>query len=221
MSLFRTITVRPTERVLEYVDGVCARVLEPGRHRRPRRAEYLRVVVLDRVETTAPQEVLAADGAAVRVTACVHWAVADPRAYAEAALDPSGFVYLAVQLALREALVDVPSEDLARHARRELGAVLTEAARAAGAPVGIAVRSAVVKDVILPHELREAYAELVAAKTRGLAQLEAARAETAALRSLANGARLLDEHPGLARLRLVQALPPGSRVELVAPEGAV
>jgi hypothetical protein len=54
----------------------------------------------------------------------------------------------------------------------------------------------------------------VTTKTRGLAQLEAARAETAALRSLANGAKLLDEHPALARLRLVQALPYGSKLEL-------
>ena len=76
------------------------------------------------------------------------------------------------------------------------------------------MREVVVKDVILPGDLRAAYAELVSARTRGQAQLEAARAETAALRSLANGAKLLDEHPALARLRLVQALPPGSTVEL-------
>ena len=63
--------------------------------------------------------------------------------------------------------------------------------------------------------------ELVTARSRGLAQLEAARAETVALRSLANGARLLDEHPALARLRLVQAAPYGSRVVLAVGDGAV
>jgi hypothetical protein len=68
--------------------------------------------------------------------------------------------------------------------------------------------------VILPPELRSAYAELATARTRGQAKLEAARAETAALRSLANGAKLLDEHPALARQRLVEALPPGARVKL-------
>ena len=75
----------------------------------------------------------------------------------------------------------------------------------------------VVKDVVLPVDLRMAYAELVVGRHRAQAQLEAARAETAALRSLANGAKLLDDHPSLAQLRLVQALPPGSRVELVQP----
>jgi regulator of protease activity HflC (stomatin/prohibitin superfamily) len=214
--LFRTtVTVRTGERALEYVDGTCARVLGPGRHRLARRAELRRVLVLDRLDTTAPQEVPTADGVGVRVTVAIRSAVSDPQRYVEAAVDPAALVYLAVQVALRDALVDITAEEAVWQARHALCDGLTEAARTAGADVGIAVREAVVKDVVLPYELREAYATLVTAKARGQAQLEAARAETAALRSLANGAKLLDDHPALARLRLVQALPPGSRVELV------
>ena len=52
---------------------------------------------------------------------------------------------------------------------------------------------------------------------RAQAQLEAARAETAALRALANGAQLLDDHPALAQLRIVQSLPMGATVELSLP----
>ena len=215
MSLFRpTTTVRSSERALEYVDGVCTRVLEPGRHRVPRRATYQRVWMLERIATTAPQDVLTSDGISVRVTAAVRWAVADARRFVEISDDPSAAVYLAVQIALRDALVDVDTDTVVRQSRRVLGEALTPAAVAAGLEVGIAVREVVVKDVILPHELRSAYAELVTTKARGAAQLEAARAETAALRSLANGAKLLDEHPALARLRLVEALPPGSTLEL-------
>ncbi|MBZ5737446.1 slipin family protein [Nocardioides mangrovi] len=219
MSLFKTTTiVRTGERLLEYVDGTCTRVLEPGKHRLAPNAEVKRVHVLDRLDVTAPQEVLTADGVAVRVTTAVRWAVTDARRYVEAAVDPFGLVYLAIQVALRDELVDVTAEDAVRRARLALGETLAGAARTAGAEVGIAVRTVVVKDVILPHELRAAYAELVTARARGLAQLEAARAETAALRSLANGAKLLDEHPALARLRLVQALPHGSTVELTTAE---
>lgn len=50
------------------------------------------------------------------------------------------------------------------------------------------------------------------ARSQGQAKLEAARAETAALRSLANAAKLLDDHPALARLRLVQAAPYGTKI---------
>ena len=54
-------------------------------------------------------------------------------------------------------------------------------------------------------------------RRRGQAQLEAARAETAAMLSLANAAKLLDEHPALPRLNLVQALPPGATLVLEQP----
>ena len=218
MSLFRTITVFTHERAVEYVDGVCTRVLGPGRHRVPRRSTYRRVDVLERIVTTAPQDVLTSDGVSVRVTAAVRWKVSDVRRFVEAAADASAVVYLAVQVALRDALVDVDADTVVRQARRAVGVSITDAAVRSGADVGIEVVDVVVKDVILPPELRSAYAELVTTRTRGQAQLEAARAETAALRSLANGAKLLDDHPALARLRLVQALPYGSKLELGLPD---
>ena len=48
-------------------------------------------------------------------------------------------------------------------------------------------------------------AKVVLARPRGQAELERARAEAAALRSLANTARLLADHPALLQLRTVQA----------------
>lgn len=213
MSLFTHFTVFPHERAIEHVGGVFSRVLEPGRYRKRRRATYHRVPVLERITTTAPQEVLTSDGVSVRVTAALRWKVADVRAYAETVADPEAVVYLAVQVALRDALVGVDADALVREARIT-GGPITEAVVAVGAEVGIEVVEVVVKDVILPPELRAAYAELVTSRTRGLVQLEAARAETAALRSLANGAKLLDEHPALAQMRLVQALPYGTTVKL-------
>ncbi len=170
--------------------------------------------MLDRIDTTAPQEILTADGISVRVTAAIRWRVSDPQLFLESAMDPAAGVYLAVQIAMRDALLDQEAEALARTARLELGDAVTEAAVRAGADVGIEVRHVVIKDIVLPPELRAAYAQLATAKLRGQAQLEAARAETAALRSLANGAKLLDDSPALAKLRLVQALPHGSTVKL-------
>jgi regulator of protease activity HflC (stomatin/prohibitin superfamily) len=216
MSIFRTMNVALEERVLEYVDGSFTRVLGPGRHRRGsrKRTQYRRVWMPERIETLAPQDVLTSEGVAVRVTAATRWAVGDPRLFVEVAHDPAAIVYLAVQVALRDALSGFDVTALVREARGPVGVALTEAARAAGAQVGVDVREVVVKDVILPPELRASYAELATARTRGQARLEAARAETAALRSLANGAKLLDEHPALARQRLVEALPPGAKVRL-------
>ncbi len=129
---------------------------------------------------------------------------------------PVHTVYVAVQLALRDALSGLEAEALVRSPRTGLAPGAREAVAEVAAGVGIRLLDVVVKDVVLPADLRAAHAELVVGRHRAQAQLEAARAETAALRSLANGAKLLDDHPALAQLRLVQALPPGSRVEVVA-----
>ena len=219
MSIFSKYrTVRANERVVEYVDGTCTRVLGPGKHAERQNAQYESVYVLDRIDTTAPQEILTADGMTVRVTAAIRWRIADPQVFLESAMDPAAGVYLAVQVALRDALVGQEAEALARTARLDLGDAVTEAAVRAATDVGIEVRHVVIKDIVLPPELRAAYAQLATAKLRGQAQLEAARAETAALRSLANGAKLLDESPALAKLRLVQSLPHGSTVTLTTSD---
>jgi regulator of protease activity HflC (stomatin/prohibitin superfamily) len=214
MSLFTKINVRPGTQCVEYVRGTFNRVLDPGRHRRRFRATYVAVSTRDQLVTIAPQDVPTADGLTVRVTAAIRWAVGDARAYVEVAAQPYDVVHLAVQVALRDLLVSVDAGDAAAEVRRSGPARALAAATFAGAGVGIAVRDVVVKDVVLPVELRAAQAELVTARTRGLAELEKARAETAALRSLANAAKMLDDNPALARIRLVQALPHGSTLEL-------
>lgn len=213
MSLF-TLIVQPGLCLLEQRPGRPTRVLGAGRHRRRRHATYLPVDLRERLQHVAPQDVLTADGVTVKVTAAIRWTVTDPVRFVEVALVPLDQVYLAVQVGLRDALAGVGVEDVLAAARSGLADTLTTVAVEAGRGVGIDVREVVVRDVILPADLRAAYAELVTGGQKARLQLEQARAESAALRSLANAAKLLDDHPALARLRLVQALPAGSTLEL-------
>jgi regulator of protease activity HflC (stomatin/prohibitin superfamily) len=210
-------TVQPWEVALQRCDGEPTEVLRPGRHVVRRRAVLQVVDLRERIDVVQAQEVLTADGVSAKVSAAFRWTVRDPIAFTERVRDPIGAVYLAVQLGLRDVLVGLEAEALVRAPRTRLADGVREQAEAAASEVGIRLIDVVVKDVVLPGDLRAAYAELVVGRHRAQAQLEAARAETAALRSLANGAKLLDDHPSLAQLRLVQALPPGSRVELVQP----
>jgi regulator of protease activity HflC (stomatin/prohibitin superfamily) len=218
MSLFtQPLTVQPWQRVLERLDGAPTVVLEPGRHPQRRRAAYQVLDVREQLFTLSPQEVLTADGVTLKVTAALRWRIADPVVFTETVADPLSRVYLAVQIALREGLATLATEDVLRTARQSVTDAATAAADSAGAAVGIEVLQVVVKDVVLPADLRAAYAAVVTARQRAQAQLEAARAETAALRALANGAKLLDDHPALAQLRIVQLLPMGATVELSLP----
>lgn len=213
MTLF-AFTVPAHSSAVEYRHGVLTRVLEPGRHQR---RWGTRRVLVDRRESllaVSPQEILTADAVSVRVSAAVRWAVSDPVAFLERTSDPEGTVYLAAQVALRDGLAALTIEDLVSRSATLSAQSITAAVAVVGDTVGIEVREVVVKDVIVPSELRAAAVELATARSRGQAQLEAARAETAALRSLANGARILDASPALTRLRLVQALPYGAQVVL-------
>jgi regulator of protease activity HflC (stomatin/prohibitin superfamily) len=216
MPLFtELLTVHPWQKALERYDGTPTVVLDPGRHRKRRRATYQVLDLREQLLPLAPQEVLTADGVTVKVSAVLHWRVDDPVTYTETVAEPLARVYLAVQVALREGLAPLETDAVLRTARQVVTDGAVAAARSAGEAVGVDVLDVVVKDVVLPAELRAAYAAVVTGRQRAQAQLEAARAETAALRSLANGAKLLDDHPALAQLRLVQSLPAGSTVEVV------
>jgi regulator of protease activity HflC (stomatin/prohibitin superfamily) len=63
--------------------------------------------------------------------------------------------------------------------------------------------------------MKKAFAQVVKAQKEGQAALERARGETAALRSLANAARMMDDNPNLLQLRALQALADSSGNTLV------
>lgn len=218
MGIF-TITVEAHERAVTYVDGRVSEVLGPGRHRRRWRTRYAVVDLRERITSTAAQELLTSDGVAVKITAAIRWRVVDPVAFQQVARDPEADLYLAAQLVLREELVSFDVADLLRQGREAVAQSASGQIAPAAERLGVEVGSLVIKDVVLPAELRSAYAELVTARQRGLARLETARAETAALRSLANGAKLLDDHPALAQLRMIEAAPYGTKVVLHLPDG--
>lgn len=198
------VTVMEWQRVLMYVDGQLRRVLEPGRHRyRARRTTLLTVDLRPRLLNVPGQELITADGVSVRVTVTARWQVADPVAYTSASAAPDQFLYAAAQEAVRERVSGL-SLEAALAERPQLSEGLTESVRTAVRELGIEVFDVRVRDLMLPGELRRAAMDVVVARERGRAALEEARAEAAALRSLANTARLLEEHPSLLRLRTLQ-----------------
>jgi regulator of protease activity HflC (stomatin/prohibitin superfamily) len=71
---------------------------------------------------------------------------------------------------------------------------------------GLSILSVDLKDIMLSGELKKAYAEVIKVRKEAQASLEKARGETATLRSLANAAKMSENNPELARLRLIQTI---------------
>jgi regulator of protease activity HflC (stomatin/prohibitin superfamily) len=210
------IVVEEWEQVLAYRDGRIAGVLGPGRHRRPRRRHrYVRVALRPRLLVVPSQEVLTADGLTVKVSLFATCRTVDPRRWHEAVENADGFVYAALQVALREAVATRTLDELLT-ARQYLPDAVREPVETRAAAVGVAVEDVAVRDLMVPAELRRAAAEVATARAQGQAALERARSEVAATRALANAARMVAEQPALLQLRTLQAVEAGGATVLLS-----
>ncbi|CAH0290015.1 slipin family protein [Roseomonas sp. CECT 9278] len=200
-------TVWAWEAGLLYVNGRFDRVLDPGRHwHGVAGREVKRVLTARQVHVIPAQEVLTADGFPVKLGVVVDYRIEDPRR----ALEETGgswqeALHTGVQLAIR-APVLARGLDAVLADRGALEAEFLPPVQAALARIGIAVERVALRDLILPAEVRRMVTDVERAKREGLAALERARGEQAALRSLANAARLMKGNPELHALRVLQAL---------------
>ena len=87
--------------------------------------------------------------------------------------------------------------------------------------LGFEIKNVILRDVILPANLKRAYAGLLEAKKEALKKLEQARGEQAVLRNLANSSVLYDKNPALFKARLLQALSSGQNSIVFNVDGAV
>lgn len=201
--------VQPWETGLLYGPRGFIRILPPGRHGR---FDPLHRTVLYHVATHpqalpgAPIEAISADRFAFRVTFTVFATITDPRAAVEGgAAGPLGPGQLHPALS---------AAALAALARRALDSILDDPAavvaeiepQLADVVPGYRVDRLVLTAILLPPEVRKMFTEVERARREGLAALERARGEQAALRALANAARNLDGNPALAQLRMLQVM---------------
>ena len=205
LRLGRRVLVQQWQKALLFRNGVLVETVGPGAHRRWRRGYWLTPVDTRPWVLTVPtQEVPTADGVTVKITVAGSVRVSDPVAYVTATQDAMGALYLAVQIALRDVVAGATVEQLVGD-RGETARALFGAVRGVES-LGVEIERIEIKDIVLPAELKRAQSEVLVARAEGQAALERARSETAALRSLANAARLAADTPALLQLRLYQQL---------------
>ncbi|MDH4183677.1 MAG: slipin family protein, partial [Nitrospinota bacterium] len=191
-----------------FQDGKFRSVLGPGRRLFWKNAGRILVIPMDmrqRRADIAGQEIMTADKVTLRVNATMAFCVVDPVKAVSASDDAAQSLYREAQLALREA-VGAADLDGFLASKEKLGAALAAGLSVKAQAFGMEVVSFGIRDVILPGEMKELMNKVTEARKAAEANLIARREETAAMRSQANSARILQENPALMRMRELETL---------------
>ena len=221
--MFGSTTILEYERALKFVKGRFVDVVGPGLFWYSRRTTFFRKIDTRPTHlTVSGQEVLSSDGVAIKASLLAVYRVADPKVAVLGVDDFAGAVHAQLQLSLRAVVAGSTAEDLLQK-RNDIPAQLLAIAAPALAPIGLELQTASIRDLTLPGDLKKIFSQVVRAKQEGLAALEKARGETAALRSLANAAQMVQRNPQLMQLRVLQMLAqqPGHTVVFGMPNGTV
>jgi regulator of protease activity HflC (stomatin/prohibitin superfamily) len=208
VPLIEACTVEAGHAGLFFKDGRHEATLAPGPHafwKGVAKARVLDVDLREQVSDVAGQDIMTADKVTLRLNAVVTYKVADPLKAVTSVEDYRQALYREAQLALRAAVgtreLDVLLSDKDALARELDGVV-----RARVAGFGVEVVSLGVRDVILPGEMKDLMNKVTEAKKAAEAALITRREETAAMRSQANTAKILESSPTLMRLRELEVL---------------
>jgi len=202
--------VREYEVGLKYSNGRFAGALGPGAYWMLRWRGDITTLDKRRQSMIVPsQDLITADHIGIKLSLIVAYEVVDPVKASHTVADYKAELYSAAQLALRRVASEFKVEELLT-VRSQLGDKLLPDVKAAAESLGLAVHSVDCRDIMFPGDLKKTFAEVLRAQKEGQAALERARGETAALRSLANAARMINDNPGLLHLRTLQAVSGGS-----------
>ena len=208
--LFRKETVFEFERGLLFRKGLLRQTLQPGQHWFLRMHSVIQKVdVRLRTISVPSQEVLSSDNVTIKVTLAAQYTVTDPAIAITKVEKFQDAFYMLLQLALRELVGGLKIDEVIAK-RQEIGKALFEKAEAKVKDLGLELKVVDVKDIMFPGELKKIFAQVVKAQKEGQAVLEKARADTAALRNLANAAKMLEGNPTLMQLRVLQSVDAGT-----------
>jgi len=207
---FRKETVYEFERGLLFRKGLLNRTLSPGQHWFLRmQSNIQKVDIRLRTISVPSQEVLSSDNVTIKVTLAAQYLVSDPGIAITKVEKFQDAFYMLLQLSLRELVGGLKIDEVIAK-RQEIGKSLFEKTEAKVKDLGLTLKVVDVKDIMFPGDLKKIFSQVVKAQKEGQASLEKARGESAALRNLANAAKMLEGNPTLMQLRVLQSVDAGT-----------
>jgi regulator of protease activity HflC (stomatin/prohibitin superfamily) len=189
-------------------NGQYVETLPAGRYVFWRGIEKVKIFQANMAEMSldiAGQDVMTADKVTLRLNAVVAYKVKNAELAVRASNDRNQSLYREVQLALRS-LIGARDLDALLADKESLTAELVAQVRPRGEELGLDLVSVGLRDVILPGDMKDLLNKVTEAKKAAEANLIVRREETAAMRSQANTAKLLENNPALMRLRELEVL---------------
>lgn len=207
-DLARELTVLPFLRVLVYANGKMERCLEAGRYLLStvgRELTLHTVELREREKTIVGQEIMTSDKVSLRMNLIVKFRSVDPVRTVEAIENLEDALYSEAQMAARRQVAGLTLDQLLEDRRAVSTAMATEVGERA-VRWGVEVLAVDIKDVLLPGDMKQLLNRVIEAEKQAAAQVILRREETAATRSQANTAKMLEANPTLMRLRELEAM---------------
>jgi regulator of protease activity HflC (stomatin/prohibitin superfamily) len=190
------------------VDGQMAGELKPGvtGYWLVGQKVVVKIVDLTRqpIDVTG-QELLTQDRVTLRINVSAEYRVVDPVKATTLVKDYADSLYRALQYAFRKTLGAMTLDQILDK-QVTIDAEAAQKVRSDMAAIGLEVSEIVLKDVILPGEMREILNQVVSAQKAAEANVIKRREETNATRSLLNTAKVMADNPVMLRLKELEAL---------------
>ncbi len=151
------------------------------------------------------QELLTKDRVTLRINISAEYRVVDPVKAVTEVKDFVDALYRALQYAFRKTLGAMTLDQILEK-QVMVDAEAATKVRTDMAAIGLDVTEIILKDVILPGEMRELLNQVVAAQKAAEANVIKRREETNATRSLLNTAKVMADNPVMLRLKELEAL---------------
>jgi regulator of protease activity HflC (stomatin/prohibitin superfamily) len=205
-KFFKTITIFEYERGVKFHNGKFREILGPGKYYYFTASTRIEVFdIRPAILQLNGQELLSADQITVKISLAVKYQITNPQALISDYQDYQEYLYTNTQFILREVISSIEMDKLLE-SRKTISENIKTYLVEDKSVAGLSILSVNLKDFMLSAELKKAYLEVIKAKKEALSLLEKARGEAATLRSLANTAKMLENNPELAKLRLIQTI---------------
>ncbi|HAK9754101.1 TPA: slipin family protein [Escherichia coli] len=190
------------------IDGETQALLPPGLTAYWKINHLVEAEVVDtrlQVLEVSGQEILTKDKVNLRINLAANWRYSDVLLAFSQLTKPIDHLYRELQFALREAVGTRTLDELLED-KQVIDDVVSEQVKSRMLPFGMEIASLGVKDIVLPGDMKNILAQLVEAEKSAQANVIRRREETAAMRSLLNTAKVMENNPVALRLKELETL---------------